>query len=215
LDGYIAGPKDEGERLHEWVFGGEPDSRLSVGHYPKSVTDADVLAELFATTGAVLMGRRTFDLHEKPWGENPPFHVPCFVLSHREREKLIKDGGTTFTFVTEGIKSAMAQAHAAAGEKNVSVLGGASLASQCIHAGLVDDIQIHLVPVLLGEGIRLFDRPSSSLTLLESTGVVASPSVTHLRFRVVKEETTPQKRVEKTDHIFASRDSSLRKMDEE
>lgn len=186
LDGYIAGTNDEGARLHEWVFGGEPDNRLASGHYPKSATDADVLAELFTTTGAVLMGRRTFDLHEEPWGENPPFHVPCFVLSHRERTKLFKEGGTTFTFVTEGIASVVAQAQAAAGEQNVYVLGGASLASQCLQAGLLDEIQMHLVPVLLGEGIRLFNHLGTSQIELERTRVIASSAVTHLRFRVIR-----------------------------
>jgi dihydrofolate reductase len=196
LDGYITGPNDEGGRLHEWVFGGEPDGRLPPGHYPQATVDADILAELFATTGAVVMGRRTFDLHEGPWGENPPFHVPCFVLSHRKREKLIKGGGTTFTFVTEGIESLLAQAQAVAGEKQVYVLGGASLAHQCIQAGLLDELRLHLVPVLLGDGVRLFDHLGNAPIELETPEVVISPLVTHLRFRVRKREGTSQDRLE-------------------
>lgn len=172
LDGYVTGPNDEGGLLHEWVFGGEPDSRLPPGHYPQAAVDADILAELFAIIGAVVMGRRTFDLHEGPWGENPPFHVPCFVLTHRKREKLIKGGGTTFTFVTEGIASMLAQAQDVSGEKQVYVLGGASLARQCIQAGLLDEIQLHLVPVLLGKGLSLFDRLGNAPLELEVPEVV-------------------------------------------
>ena len=188
LDGYISGPNDEGGRLHEWVFGGEPDPRLPPGHYPQAAVDAAILAELFAMTGAVVMGRRTFDLHEEPWGENPPFHVPCFVLTHREREKLIKDGGTTFTFVIEGIESLLAQAQVAAGEKQVYVLGGAELADQCLRAGLLDELRLHLVPVLLSDGIRLFSYLGNALIELETPEVISSPFVTHLRFRVQKRE---------------------------
>lgn len=172
LDGYIAGPGDEGERLHRWVFGGEPDGRLPPGHYPQAVADADVLAELFA------------------------FHVPCFVLSHRKREKLIKGGGTTFTFVTEGIVNMLSQAQDVSGAKQVCVLGGASLARQCIQAGLLDEIQLPLVPVLLGEGLSLFDRLRNAPLELEVSEVVRSPCVTYLRFRVRKQEGASQDRLE-------------------
>jgi dihydrofolate reductase len=130
------------------------------------------------------------------WGENPPFHVPCFVLTHRKREKLIKDGGTTFTFVTEGMESMLAQAQAVAGEKQVYVLGGASLADQCIQAGLLDELRLHLVPVLLGDGVRLFDHLGNAPIELEVPEVVSSPFVTHLRFRVRKRESTSQDRLE-------------------
>lgn len=196
LDGYITGPNDEGRQLHEWVFGGEPDDRLPPGHYPRATVDANILAELFTATGAVVMGRRTFDLHEEPWGENPPFHVPCFVLTHRPREKLIKDGGTTFTFVTQDIQSMLAQAQAVAGEKQIYVLGGAQLADQCLQAGLLDELHLHLAPVLLGNGIRLFEHLENTPLELEAPEVLASPQVTHLRFRVRKRESSPQDHLE-------------------
>jgi dihydrofolate reductase len=170
--------------------------RLPSGHSPQAAVDADILADLFATTGAVVMGRRTFDLHEEPWGDNPPFHVPCFVLTHRKRETLVKDGGTIFTFVTEGIEPMLAQAQAIAGEKQIYVLGGASLADQCLQAGLLDELHLHLVPVLLGHGIRLFEHLENAPLELEAPEVLSSPYVTHLRFCVRKRERTSQHRLE-------------------
>jgi dihydrofolate reductase len=132
------------------------------------------------------MGRRMFALGEGPWGDDPPFHMPVFVLTHESREPVIKEGGTTFTFVTDGIESALEQAKAAAGDRDVSVARGANVIQQYLKAGLLDEIQIHLVPVLLGEGIRLFDRMGRRPIELESTRMIESPEVTHLRYRVVK-----------------------------
>jgi len=191
LDGFIAGPNDGierplgdgGERLHDWIFGGRTDSTLPAGHYPKSATDADVLAEMFRTTGAIVMGRRWFDNGERPWGNNPPFHVPVFVLTHHARETVTR-GTTTFTFVTDGIESALQKAQAAAGEKNVTV-GSANTAQQFLKAGLLHEIQIHLVPLLLCTGVRLFDHIGTNQIKLESTRVIESPGVAHLRFRVI------------------------------
>ncbi len=193
LDGFIAAPNDDperplgdgGQRLHDWVFGGTSDR---TGTSPRtSATDSnrEVMDESFRTTGAIVMGRRWFDIGEEPWGDNPPFQVPVFVLTHHAREKLIKEGGTTFTFVTDGIESALEQAKAAAGDKNIGV-GGANIAQQCLKAGLLDEIQIHLVPVLLGEGRRLFEHIGTEQIELETTRVISSPGVTHLKFRVVK-----------------------------
>ncbi len=119
-------------------------------------------------------------------GDNPPFHMPVFVLTHRPKDTLTKEGGTTFTFVTGGIESALSRAKAAAGEKDVSLAGGANLIQQYLSAGLLDEIQIHLVPVLLGGGVRLFDHPGTGQIELERTRVIESPGVTHLRFRVGK-----------------------------
>jgi dihydrofolate reductase len=127
-----------------------------------------------------------FDAGEGPWGANPPFHVPVFVLTHNAKDMVAKEGGTTFTFVTDGIESALEQAQAAAGDKDVSVAGGASIVQQSIKAGLLDELQIHLVPLLLGEGRRLFDHLGTDHIELESTRVIESPGVTHLRFRVPK-----------------------------
>ena len=121
----------------------------------------------------------------KGWGEEPPFHVPVFVVTHEAREDLVKSD-TTFTFVSDGIESALAQARAAAGNKDVSIGGGADIAQQYLKAGLVDEIQIHVAPLLLGGGIRLFDQLGDAQIKLEKTRVIDSPSVTHLRFRVVR-----------------------------
>ena len=152
LDGFIAGPHvgverpmgEGGERLHEWLF-----------NTSASEVDAEVEREMSATTGAVVLGRRTFDVGVGLWGD-VPFPVPCFVLTHEDREEIVKKSGT-FTFVTDGIESALRQARAAAGEKDVRLMG-ANIAQQFLRAGLLDEIQINLVPVLLGDGIRLFDN---------------------------------------------------------
>jgi dihydrofolate reductase len=120
------------------------------------------------------------------WPDPPPFHAPVYVLTNRAREPWVRQGGTTFTFVTDGIGSALEQAREAAGEKDVRVAGGANTVQEFIEAGLVDEIQIHLAPVLLGEGVRLFERIGAEHVELESTRVIDSPNVTHLRYRVVK-----------------------------
>jgi len=127
-----------------------------------------------------------FDEGEEPWGDTPPFRMPVFVVTHRARERLVKEGGTTFTFVTDGIESALQQAKASAGDKNVNIAGGAGTVQQFIRAGLLDELEIHLTPLLFGEGIRLFEGMGPEPIELENIRVVASPKVTHLRFRVVK-----------------------------
>lgn len=182
LDGFIAGPNDEIEPLHDWIFRDAVARPLVRGG--TTFGDDEVLDEAFKATGAVVMGLRTFNIGEAPWGDNPPFQVPCFVLTHHAREKVAKEGGTTFTFVNDGIESAIEEAKAAAGDKNVGVMG-ANTAQQCIRVGLLDELQIHLVPVLLGQGIRLFDHEGTELIGLERTRVIEAPGVTHLRFRVV------------------------------
>jgi dihydrofolate reductase len=183
LDGFIAGPNDSverplgdgGDRLHQWVYGLESWRKLHDLAGGTTNRDAEVLDESFKNTGTVVMGRRMFNFGERYWGDNPPFHMPVF-----------KEGGTTFTFATDGIESALRQAKAAAGDKDVSVAGGANIVQQFIEAGLLDQLQIHLVPVLLGDGRRLFDHIGTEQIELESTRVIESPGVTHLRFRVVK-----------------------------
>jgi dihydrofolate reductase len=196
LDGFIAGPNDSvelglgegGERLHQWLYDLDTWRERHGLAGGETGTDAEVLEESFQNVGAIVMGRRMFDLGEGPWGHNPPFHVPVFVPTHRAREKLVKEGGTTFTFDTGGIESALKQAKAAAGDKDVSVAGGANVIQQYLSAGLLDEIQIHLVPILLGDGRRLFENMGARAAQieLESTRVIESPGVTHLRFRVVK-----------------------------
>jgi dihydrofolate reductase len=190
LDGFITGPNDDvsrplgegGEQLHQWVFelaSWRERHGLAGG---KSNRDAEVLEEAFRNVGAVVMGRRMFNHGEKPWGDNPPFHVPVFVVTHNSRQMLNKEGGTTFTFVTDGIESALKQAKAAAGGKDVSVAGGANIVQQFLKAGLLDEIQIHLVPLLLGGGKRLFEHLKE--VELVPTRVIESAGVTHLKYRV-------------------------------
>jgi dihydrofolate reductase len=191
LDGYVAGPDDSpdlplgagGERLHEWVFGlaswREPHG-LEGGEQNR---DSEILEEALKATGAIVVGRRMFD-NAHGWGDNPPFEVPVFVLTHEAREPVEK-GRTTFTFV-DGVESALEQARAAAGDRNVGVGGGASTIQQFLRAGLLDELQIHVVPLLLGGGVRLFDDSGTGDVELEQTRVVESPAVTHLRYRVVR-----------------------------
>jgi dihydrofolate reductase len=120
------------------------------------------------------------------WGDDPPFHVPVFVLTHHARETVVKDGGTSFTFVTDGVEAALEQARAAAGDKDVSLAGGANVAQEYLQAGLLDELQLHLVPVFLGGGVRLFDGVGPGPIELEAMRVIGSDAVTHLKYRVVK-----------------------------
>jgi dihydrofolate reductase len=200
LDGFIAGPNrtveqplgDGGIQLHEWIFGlaSWRESHGQTGG-TKGIDD-DIVKEQVAQPGAVLMGRRMFSggegaweedpMAEGWWGDTPPFHMPVFVLTHHAREPLAMKGGTTFTFVTGGVESALEQARAATGGKDVAVAGGANVVQQCLRAGLLDELQVHIAPVLLGRGVRLFDGGEQAN--LEITRVVDSPTVTHIRYRV-------------------------------
>jgi dihydrofolate reductase len=201
LDGYVAGPDatlDEplgarGELLHEWIF----KTRAWRGPHGleggEDNQDSEVVAETVGSTGATIMGRRMFSGGAGPWeddpnadawwGDDPPFHHPVFVLTHHPRETVVKDGGTTFTFVTDGIESALTQARAAAGDKDVHVAGGAQAVQQYLEAGLLDELQVHVAPVLLGGGVRLFEDQHAEIELVR---VIESPVVTHLRYRVVR-----------------------------
>jgi dihydrofolate reductase len=200
LDGFVAGPNQSvenplgigGERLHEWIVpltAWRAMHGLQGGEVNESTP---VVEESLANIGATLMGRNMFGGHPGPWdaknpwngwwGDNPPFHHPVFVLTHHAREPLEMEGGTTFTFVTDGIESALDQARRAAGGKDVSLAGGAKAAQQYLAAGLVDEMEINLVPTLLGSGERLFDGIGDDLHGLELVRTVAAPKVTHLRF---------------------------------
>ena len=173
LDGFIAGPNDEDDGLHTYFFS------------PSGAT-AKVIEEGFKTTGAIIMGRRTYEIGAAQDGfVDNPYQVTHFVLSHNVPEKPAK-GTTTFIFVTDGIESALNQARAAAGDRDVVVGGGANIAQQYLKAGLVDEIQLHLAPVLLGAGIRLFNHIGAERIQLESIRAIEAPGVTHLKFRVVK-----------------------------
>jgi dihydrofolate reductase len=200
LDGFVAGPSQSvdnplgigGIRLHEWVL---PLTvwRATHGLEGGEVNESSpVVEESLANIGASVMGRNMFGGNPGPWdaknpwngwwGVNPPFHHPVFVLTHYAREPLELEGGTTFTFVTDGIEAALEQARRAAGGKDVALPGGASAAQQYLAAGLVDEMEINLVPTLLGSGERLFDGVGDDLRGLELVRTVAAPKVTHLKF---------------------------------
>jgi dihydrofolate reductase len=202
LDGFVAGPNprteaplgDGGERLHEWAY--DLESFHERHNMPGGTRnqDADVLAEAMDTIGAEIMGRGMFGGGPGPWdeswtgwwGDDPPFRMPVFVLTHHPHEPLQMQGGTTFTFVTDGIESALEQARAAAEGKDVGIGGGADVIQQYLRAGLVDRFQVHIAPILLGSGTRLFDAVGSDQPSLEITRVVNSPAVTHVRYRVAR-----------------------------
>jgi dihydrofolate reductase len=182
LDGFVTASNvrpeepmgDGGQRLHEWAFGEDERNR-------------ELLAEALNFVGAVIAGRRTYDLSVPWWGADGPAgraRVPVFVVTHAESEE-VPEGGV-YTFVTDGIESALEQAKAAAGDKDVAVMGGAEIGQQYIGAGLVDEISIHLAPVLFGGGTRMFEHIGSEHIQLETVGVIEMPEATHLRFRVVK-----------------------------
>jgi dihydrofolate reductase len=202
LDGYVAGPGatleeplgQGGERLHEWVVGlaaWREGHGLSGGDVNP---DSQLLEESLARTGATIMGRRMFSngagswendpRRDGWWGDEPPFGHPVFILTHHPRASEEKQGGTTFNFVTDGIEAALDQARSAAGDKDVAVAGGAQAAQQYLRAGLLDEMLIHLVPIFLGDGVRLFEDTGEPE--LELKQVIHSPAVTHLRYRVVK-----------------------------
>lgn len=184
LDGYVAAPhatRDQplgegGRRLHDWRYEG------------RTARDAEVLDELVRRIGAVVLGRRSYDLWEGEggWGDAGPWGLtPCFVLTHRVPGPEDVAAPAVFTFVTDGVDTAVAQARAAAGERDVS-LHGASVTRQALARGLVDEIGVHLVPVLLGGGVRLFQELTGGPVELTRTSVITTPAATHLRFRVVR-----------------------------
>ena len=181
LDGFVTASNvrpeeplgDGGRRLHEWAFGDDERNR-------------ELLAEAVNFVGAVIAGRRTYDLSIPWWGADGPAgpaRVPVFVVTHAEPEE-VPEGGV-YTFVTDGIEGALEEAKAAAGDKYVAVMG-AEIGQQFIRAGLIDEISIHLVPVLLGSGTRMFEHLGGEHIQLETAGVIETPDATHLRFRVVE-----------------------------
>ncbi|HEY2202573.1 MAG TPA: dihydrofolate reductase family protein [Solirubrobacteraceae bacterium] len=201
LDGFIAGPNQSeenplgegGMQLHEWAF--ELAAwRASHGKDGGEVNASTlVVQQMLANVGAIVMGRKMFGGGPGPWGEDPwqgwwgedpPFHTPVFVLTHHAREPLHKDGGTTFHFITDGIESALEQARQAAGDRDISLAGGAYVAQQYLAAGLVDEFTLSVVPVLLGSGTRLLENLGADLKLAQAD-IVQAPGVTHLGYRVV------------------------------
>jgi dihydrofolate reductase len=174
LDGFITGPEDDLALLHKWMHWSDG-----------SVADANRAAlEVLSKAAAMVMGRRMFDLGDQRngWLDNPPFQVPIFVPSHSVPDK-VAAGGTNFTFVTDGVVSAVRQAKAAAGDGFVTIAGGANVFQQALNAGVVDELRLHLVPVVLGAGIRLFDNVTGPVEL-EVGRVVETPEVTHVTYHV-------------------------------
>jgi dihydrofolate reductase len=179
LDGFSAGTNvrvgnglgDNGESLHTWM---------------EYEGFAQVQDALFENGGAVIMGRTMFDVGLEPWGENPPFHMPVFVLTHRAKQPLPMEGGTTYFFVTEGLKDALHQARAAADNKDVIILGGAETIQQFLNTGLIDEVRIHLAHVLLGNGTRLLTPANADAVELECIKLREGKGVTHLTFNVRK-----------------------------
>ena len=200
LDGFVAGQDQSlenplgvgGHLLHDWMralAAWRRDAGLQGGEANASTA----VYEQDDNSGAVIMGRNMFGGGTGPWGDDPwqgwwgddpPFHLPVFVLTHHDRDPLELAGGTSFTFVSGGIDTALRLARQAANGRDVSISGGASVAKQYLAAGLVDEMEIHLVPVLLGAGVRLFDDPAASAIALEQVGVIEAPGVTHLTYRI-------------------------------
>ncbi|GAA4572704.1 dihydrofolate reductase family protein [Planotetraspora kaengkrachanensis] len=191
LDGYIAGPNarpgnplgDGGPPIHTWMYETATfRERLGFGAGGETGPDDDIVRHTFDRIGANVMGRRMFDEGEVGWPEEAPFGTPVFVVTNHAREPWVRKGGTTFFFVTDGIESALAQAKEAAGDKDVRISGGADVVRQYLSAGLVDELDIELAPVLLGSGNRLFDGLAGAGDIrLRTEGRVA-----HLRYRVAK-----------------------------
>jgi dihydrofolate reductase len=202
VDGFVAGPNPSleqplgrgGDLLHEWAVAAASWRESHGLEGGEENADSEVIEEWIRATGAVVMGRKMFSGGEGHWesdpradgwwGDDPPFHVPVFVLTQHARETKVMEGGTSFSFITDGIQAALEQARAAAGDKDVALAGGASVVQQYLKADLLDELQIHLAPVLLGSGTSLFDRLGIDATGVEASRVIASPAVTHLRFQV-------------------------------
>jgi len=199
LDGFVAGPNQSlenpigegGLRLHQWVFetaSWREQQGLGGGAH---TADSEVAAEVVQNVGAYIMGRKMFGGGDGPWdetwrgwwGDDPPYHVPVFVLTHHPRQPITMRG-TTFTFVTDGIASALEQARSAAGKRDVTIAGGAQTVRQYLAAGMLDELYLHIVPVILGAGERLLEDVGDPT--LEPIKVIASPAVTHIKYRIVR-----------------------------
>jgi dihydrofolate reductase len=200
IDGFVSGPEQSednplgvgGEELHNWLTELEAFQETHGGEGGKVNASTPIAEGFFENVGAGVMGRNMFggsgpwgaDPWRGFWGEDPPYHHPVFVLTHHAREPLEMQGGTTFHFVTEGIESALEQAKEAAAGKDVSLAGGAGVVQQYLAAGLLDEMLISVVPILLGEGARLFDNLGDARPSLEQVQAVEAPGVTHIRYRV-------------------------------
>jgi dihydrofolate reductase len=201
LDGFVAGPNPsleeplgrDGERLHEWATETKAWRERHGVEGGEESEDSDLVAEGVSAAGAFVMGRRMFSGGSGPWaddpmsmgwwGDEPPFHAPVFVLTHHAREPEEMQGGTTFHFVIDGVEAAVEQARAAAQDSDVAISGGAEAIQQALAAGLVDELHLHVAPLLLGGGTRLFGE-GAAVVSLRPTRVQSSPRATHLSFDV-------------------------------
>jgi dihydrofolate reductase len=202
VDGFLAGPNATleeplgtgGETLHEWAFATRRFREQHGLEGGEDGADSEVVDERLRATGATVMGRRMFSGGEGPWeadpnaggwwGDDPPFHHPVFVLTHHPREPAVKQGGTTFTFVDDGIEAALALAREAAGAKDITIAGGANVIQQYVYAGVVDELQLHVAPVLLGGGVPLFGGGPGEPVRLVRSRVIESPGVAHLGYGI-------------------------------
>jgi dihydrofolate reductase len=200
LDGFAAGPNQSlenplgegGPRLHEWVIATASWREQHGMTGGERSADSEVVAESVRNVGAYIMGRKMFGGGDGPWdkawkgwwGDDPPYHVPVFILTHHARDPLPMQGGTTFNFVTAGVGTALEQARQAAADKDIVIAGGAHAIQQFIAAGLLDELYLHIVPVVLGAGERLLENVGDPS--LEPIKVVASPAVTHVKYRIAR-----------------------------
>jgi dihydrofolate reductase len=202
LDGYVAGPNQSaeeplgvgGEELHEWFVALEAFGRIQGHENPQGEINAStaVVERRFDNLGATIMGRNMFGGGPGPWddswhgwwGEDPPYHHDTFVLTHHEREPLEMQGGTTFHFVTDGIESALERARDSAGDRNIMLAGGANVFNQYLAGGLLDEVDLSIVPRVLKGGERLFEDLGSSEVELEQIDAVEAPGVVHVRYRL-------------------------------
>ncbi|OFW62667.1 MAG: deaminase [Actinobacteria bacterium RBG_16_67_15] len=200
LDGYIApegmdmdhfadpeykGWMGEWMQLQNWIFQQQFfRENLRLGEGGETGRDNEIARETFERTGVSVMGKRMFDLGERSWPEEAPFHTPVFVLTHESREPWERPGGTTFYFVNDGIESALEQARALVGDRDIRISGGADVVAQYLNAGLVDKLEINLAPVLFGGGTSLFQAVDRDVVALALRDVIHSPLVTHLRYEV-------------------------------
>lgn len=181
LDGFIAGPNvrvgngmgDGGDDLHDWIFAGRSEAEVQA-----------FMQEQFASVGAVLMGRRLLDVGIEPWGDEPAFRSPVFVVTHRPADPIVKAGGTTYTFVTDGLNEALRLAREAAGDDDIRIEGGAGIVREYLKLGVVDELRLHVVPILLGGGTRLFSDAEDRSVRMAARGEVDKGGVAHLRLRM-------------------------------
>ena len=203
LDGFVAGPNQSeenplgegGERLHDWVISLASWREAHAKQGGEENESSRIVEESRENVGAALMGRNMFgppgggpwgdERCRGWWGDDPPYHYPVFVLTHHPRDQVEMKGGTTFHFVTDGIESALEQARDAAGGKDIKVYGGAEVVNEYMAAGLLDELELHVVPLVLGGGARLFDLGDAEVQL-EQVRAVEAPGVTHLKYRLVR-----------------------------